>query len=143
MGGSVRHGSDEWFDRMTVELNDLARNAGLLRKFEQLPCLRYEGCEANSDFAVTITPQGMLVRCPEQFGADQFTGNVKEGITHPERVQSWKQFVEFEKCKRCILYPRCNRLANCSAKDRCNYYSEQTLRFQEAAKREYDEWITT
>jgi len=141
--GVVHHGRDEWFDRTTVELNNLARSKGLLRNTDQLPFLRYEGCEANRDSTVTITPQGMLVRCPEQFGVDQFTGSVKEGITHPERVQSWKQFEEYEKCERCILYPRCNRLSNCSAKDRCNFYSELFLRFQETAKKKYDEWNTS
>lgn len=139
--GKIHHGSDDWFTEKVVELNGLARKAGFLNKSTQLPWLRYEGCEANNDFAVTITPQGMLARCPEQFGPDQFTGNVQEGITHLDRVKSWKQFIEFEKCESCILYPRCNRLVNCNAKDRCNYFSELTYLFEESAKQLFLEWI--
>ena len=60
----------------------------------------------------------------EQFDENQMTGNLKDGIIYPERVQAWKEFADYEKCFGCMLYPRCNRLVLCSSKDRCNYYLE-------------------
>lgn len=132
--GVTLHGSDEWFDRTTVELNNIARAAGFTKSTIALPCLRYEGCEANSSSAVTITADGRLVRCCEQFGDEQTTGDIWNGITHPERIESWKKFDDFEKCFGCVLYPRCNRLVNCSSGDRCNYYSEITYLTRETIK---------
>lgn len=122
--GKILHGTDEWFERKVNELNEIARKVGLQKSTRELPFLRYEGCEANDDSSVTISAEGTLVRCCEQFDKNQTTGNLKDGIIYPERVRAWKEFADYEKCFGCMLYPRCNRLVLCSSKDRCNYYLE-------------------
>ena len=132
--GNLLHGTDEWFDAKVAELNGIAREAGYQKTLKDLPCLRYEGCEANSDSAVTITAKGTLVRCPEQFNDDQTVGTLTDGLLYPERVLSWKQFAEYDKCFGCLLYPRCNRLVNCNSKDLCTYFSQMTYHLEETIK---------
>ena len=132
--GAVLHGSDSWFDEKVAELNEKAREAGFLARSHELPSLRYKGCQANSDSSVTIIPDGSLVRCPEQFGEDQITGTIREGITRPEVVESWKQFVDYGKCDDCILFPYCLRLLNCSAKERCNFLKDSLLQYRYCIK---------
>lgn len=132
--GRLIHGSDEWFLRKNSELNSIAREAGFQRKTTMLPHLRYEGCEANSDSTVTISAKGTLVRCPEQFGDDQTVGNLKDGVVYPDRVSAWKQFADYEKCFDCVLYPKCNRLIHCNAKDRCNFLLDSIQLLEETMK---------
>lgn len=118
------HGSEEWFAEKIVELNDLARKENLYRKRNYLPSLVSYGCKAASKSTVTITPEGNLVRCPEQFGEDQITGNVKDGITNKALVESWKQLTDYPRCINCVMYPRCLKITNCSIDERCCYMVE-------------------
>ena len=138
--GCVLHGDSDWFSAKVYEFNSAIRKAGLLRKSRKLPILKYGGCEASNDAAVVITAEGMLVRCPEQFGDDQITGNVRDGITNPQQVLSWKEFIEYSKCVNCVLYPRCNRIKNCSVKDLCNYFLELKKVAEDSIKQHYKEW---
>jgi len=117
----VLHGTDEWFQEKIVVLNRLAAAMGLRDMKISLPCLRFEGCEACDCRAVVICADGSLVRCPEQFGPEQIVGNIYDEVIFPDRVASWQQFVEYEKCRDCPFYPFCNRIANCNVKDRCNF----------------------
>ena len=132
--GVVSHGSDKWFEEKIVELNDMARNAGLLKPKDELPYLKYKGCQANNKSAATITPEGSLVRCPEQYGDEQVAGNIWAGVTNSEIVQSWQVFSEYPKCKECVLFPYCVRLSRCSAQDRCCYLSEFIQQYQKNMK---------
>ena len=126
------HGDEEWFSGKIVELNDLAREAGMYRRSIKLPSLVSIGCKAAMDSTVTITPEGFLVRCPEQFGADQITGNVKDGITNIELIKSWKRLCNDGKCNECNMFPRCLRIMNCSVGDRCCYKEEYNILCKEA-----------
>ena len=134
------HGSEEWFAEKIVELNSLAREHGLYRKSLHPWALISIGCKAAMDSTVTITPEGNLVRCPEQLGEDQITGTVKEGVTNEELVQSWKQLVDFAMCEDCCYYPICLKVLNCTAKERCIYkreydalYREETIKIYNAS----------
>lgn len=132
--GSVSHGSDTWFEEKVVELNSLARDSGLLSPENGLPFLQYRGCQASGSKAVTITPNGSLVRCPEQFGEDQVTGNIWEGITRTDVVESWKLFADYRKCEHCVLFPHCVRVSRCSMKDRCCFSKDQLLQYHYCIK---------
>ena len=122
--GKVLHGSDSWFEDSIIELNDIAINAGLVRIDDQLPCLNYRLCMAARDYAVTITPEGNLVRCPERFDASQVTGNIKQGITDQELILSWKRVADCEKCNECVLFPKCVTVANCLTSSLCMNYKK-------------------
>jgi radical SAM protein with 4Fe4S-binding SPASM domain len=118
------HGTEAWFSEMIVELNDIVREAGLYRRKFRLPSLASLGCKASMNSTVTITPAGNLVRCPEQFGEDQTTGNVRDGIIDQDRILSWKRLVDYKRCHDCVFYPRCLRVMNCSVGERCSYKME-------------------
>lgn len=123
--GNVLHGSDEWFKKAVIELDDIMDNAGLMRRTGRLPSLDYRMCMAARDQAVTITPEGFLVRCPEQMGTNQVTGSLKDGITNQNLVQSWKRIAEYEKCTDCVLFPRCVTIINCLTSEKCILYGKQ------------------
>lgn len=131
------HGTEEWFSKKIVELNDIARDSGLYRKEVRLPSLVSLGCKAAMKSTVTITPEGKLVRCPEQFGDDQTTGSVSEGITRKDIILSWKQLIEYQRCYRCKFYPQCLKIKNCSVGDRCCYYDEYSHIYEYAIKQRY------
>lgn len=130
--GRISHGDTSWFEGKIVELQDIAREARFLRQSDKLPYLQHRGCEAISNASVTIHANGMLVRCPEQFGEDQRTGDIKKGITNQILVQNWKELAAYPKCINCQLYPNCIRTKNCSVKDRCEYYPEKRGNFERA-----------
>lgn len=121
---------EEWYSNKILELNNLSRDKGLYKAKKELPCLYYLMCEAASDNAVVITPQGNLVSCGEQLGNDQIKGNLKEGITNPEIVQSWKQFVDFKKCDNCPLFPSCPSMLKCTGKDHCYRKPERMSQYE-------------
>lgn len=126
------HGNEEWFSEKIVELNDIARKAGLYRKQVRLPSLISVGCKASMNSMVTITPEGNLVRCPEQFGNDQITGNVREGITNSAIVKSWKELADYPKCYECCYYPKCLAIRNCATGDSCCYRKEYSKLYSKA-----------
>lgn len=133
-----QHGNEEWFSEKIVELNDIAREAGLNRKGGRLPSLVSIGCKASLNSMVTITPEGNLVRCPEQFGEDQITGNVRDGILNKGLIQSWKQLADYERCRECAFYPHCLTIKNCAVRDRCCYKLEYSKLYSDAIKQRFD-----
>jgi len=130
--GSIIYRDEDWYDRKNVELNEYSRKKGLFRRKSELPCLNYAWCDAaNNDFTV-ILPQGFLVSCPEQLGTDQIIGNIKDGITNSDRVNKWKQFADYDRCKDCAFFPACTKILNCAAKDKCCERLERYRRCKEA-----------
>lgn len=136
--GVVRHGNDDWRKSKTVELNNIAREAGVYHPQWELPFLNYKGCGADADDAVTINAQGMLVECPEHFEEAQSVGNLKDGIANHHLVLDWKKIADYDSCKDCTFFPRCVRLVNCSAKDKC-YFQDRNQQFYESVKRHFIE----
>jgi len=135
--GEVVHGSDQWLEKKALELNDTAREAGLYPITARIPCLSYKGCSAARDSAVTITPEGNIVRCLEQYGCDQITGNIYDGVLNKTLVQSWKEFADYERCSECIMFPVCDRLKRCATYDKCYYSLEYMRQYTEVIKKEY------
>ena len=127
--GTVQHGSEEWFREKVVELNDIARNAGMQRWKQELPRLRF-GCQATGDSAKTITADGHLARCGEQIRCDDATGTLTEGETNAALVSEWKVFGDFERCGDCVYFPYCNAPKKCRAGGLCTYKSEYLYQHQ-------------
>lgn len=117
--GTVLHGDDAWFEEKIVDLNRIAEDAGILKKKNELPYLQYKLCLAASDFAITITADGSLTRCPEQFGDDQITGNLKEGQTNEVLVNTWKELADWTRCRACVFFPTCISVKNCTTSGKC------------------------
>lgn len=126
---------DSWYSNKILELNNLSRSRGLYQNEKELPCLYFRMCEAASDNAVTITPQGNIVSCGEQIGDDQIKGNLKEGITNQELVRAWKQFVDFKRCDNCPLFPSCPSMLKCTGRDHCYRKLERISQYYTEMKR--------
>ena len=137
--GRILHGNDEWIAETAIRLNDLAREAEWYHYGTELPFLHHIGCGADDPNAVTVTAQGYLVECPEHFEEDQKVGTVKDGIVNRKRVDDWREIADHAACTQCTFFPRCVRLKNCSAGDRC-YFQDRNRQYQEAVKRQYSVW---
>lgn len=112
---------EEWYSDKLFDFYSLAQKSGLYRNRAKLPRLFYHMCEAANDDAVTITPQGDLVSCGEQLGHDEVKGNLKQGVVNKAIVQDWKQFIDYDRCLCCELYPSCPSMLKCTGKDKCYY----------------------
>ena len=130
--GEILHGSQEWFGSRVAEMQTVLKKEGLSIENHELPHIEYEGCQAYSDSSVTITPDGFLVKCPEQYDENQICGNIIDGFTNFKTVQSWKEYADLSKCKDCSLFPICQRLNKCSTRDICCYYPAHIQKFKEA-----------
>ena len=135
--GQILHGSDEWFVNERMELNLMARKEGLQRNKSDIPSLNFTSCGAFRDEFIVVTPEGSLVKCPEQFGEDQIIGTVSTGITNHDLVHCWKKIAELSICKDCVLFPSCFRLENCSNKTYCHKSSDSLNQYFEAIKKTY------
>lgn len=139
--GIVQHGDDKWFEQKIVELNEIARQKGVLRKRKGLPYLSCVGCDAEDDSSVVIAANGILVKCCEEFGNEQSVGTAQEGITNLKKVASWKRNADFPKCHDCVFFPKCVRLINCKSKDRCLFVKERMRRTENTMRIEYNLWL--
>jgi len=74
---------------------------------------------AASDFSITITPEGNLVSCPEQFGKEQIKGTIKSGVTRRDMVEAWKTVAVFDKCHDCASFPHCVIMQHCRNAEKC------------------------
>jgi len=131
--GELLHGNDEWREHRTVELNEKARESGLFSPKRELPYLHYTGCGADDDNSITINAQGLLVECPEHFDETQTVGNLSDGITNVNLIQEWKKIADHEKCSKCVFFPRCVRLVNCSAGDKC-YFQDRNRQYYDTIR---------
>ncbi|MBR3158567.1 MAG: 4Fe-4S cluster-binding domain-containing protein [Atopobiaceae bacterium] len=134
--GHISHGDSGWFKEAIVNVNDISREAGFVSG--RLPNLRYKACIASSKTALTVTPSGNLVSCPEQIGCDQVKGSLDTGVTNDSIVDAWSREADYDQCISCALYPDCLRLINCTAKDNCNYSLEYLKRYSFIASKRYD-----
>ena len=140
INGVLRQGDDIWFEHKVMEMQNIARNSGLYRKAYQLPSLEFMGCAAMNDDTTTITAEGKLVRCSEQFGDDQVVGDLNSETIDKSVVQSWKQIADYDKCAFCYLFPHCLRLLNCAIKDDCLYKEEYSYEFNDAVLSSIKRW---
>lgn len=129
---------DEWYERTIVELNNVSRDGKLYRQLRELPNLEFIGCMAINDSTVTITPEGQLVRCSEQFGDEQFIGDIWNGVTKEELIKSWRVLADYETCQNCFLFPHCVRPINCLTKNRCNYGKEYIIEYSNTVRNKYE-----
>ena len=138
--GIINHGNDEWLVNKIVELNDIARKAGIARTYRALPCLEFVGCSAEDDSYMLISPDGSLARCLELFEGMHVVGNVQDGITNETLLHSWKIIADYGKCKECVYFPRCVKMQNCPAGDRC-YHLDRNMQIELAIREQYDNFL--
>lgn len=135
--GEVRHGSDDWFTDMQLQLNQKSRECGLLRSQKPLPYMSARLCGACKDSTAVITPDGAIVKCPEQFGDEQIIGHVKTGIVNTELIKEWKRVADYSMCSICTLFPVCTRLENCSNKTYCHTWKSFKQQYTQSMIKAY------
>ncbi|MBR3739583.1 MAG: radical SAM protein [Clostridia bacterium] len=117
--GVILHGDDKWMEEKIVDLNDMARDCGLLRFGSQLPHLEFSGCSAADKTYTIIGPSGKLFRCLECVHEYQSVGDIDVGVTIDDLYESWKELADYDKCRVCSMFPWCMKMKNCSSNDRC------------------------
>ena len=127
-----------WFEKMLPKLNQFAEDAGMKRRKTELPFLRFQGCEADSDSAVVITAEGRFLKCVECYGDDQTVGSIYDGITEQRLAGSWKMVLDNKVCAGCIFYPRCMKMQNCPGRDWCIYAADRARELEYAMKTHFD-----
>ena len=125
-------GIESWFSDKIYELNSLSRANGMLKENNSLPCLNFFRCDAAKKNAITITPEGKLVNCPERIEPELYVGSINSGIVNYELVQSWREAADYVKCQKCILFPRCVKFERCSGKDKCYMIKEYLNQYYNA-----------
>ena len=123
------HEVENWYREKIFELNCISRKAGLNRDKIKLPHLNYRWCQAANDASAVITPEGNIVSCAEQLNDDQIIGNITEGKTNSNQINSWKREVYYQKCLRCKLFPSCIKVSNCNIEDKCYYIVENRYQY--------------
>lgn len=139
--GVIEHASDEWFLNKQVEMSNIVQSHGLRKNELKLPYMNFEACAAYNESAVSITAEGGLVRCPEQFERDQFVGTVKTGVTNRNIIALWKEVADYPTCKSCKLFPNCVRLTRCGNKSYCHKYKLNLVSYENAAIVQYEQFI--
>lgn len=134
---------EQWYNEKILELNCMAREAGMLHTKSELPRLKFGRCSAASDSAVTILPNGKLVSCPEQLGPGQIMGDLIRGVTDRQLVRSWKRFADPERCRNCALFPACALYDGCSGKNHCFYKLEKLDQARKLAEQLVDQLVDT
>lgn len=137
--GKVIHGNDDWLIQKNVELNDIARKAGISKPIHGLPSLAFCGCSAEDDSYTVIGADGSLARCLELFDGENAVGTITEGVKNKQLLQSWKQIADFEKCVKCTYFPMCIKMQNCPAGERC-YHLDRNKQIIQSVCNKYDEY---
>ncbi len=125
---------EQWYNEKIVELNEMSRRKGFFHKEYPLPSLKYKVCMAASDNAVVIMPDGSLVSCPDLLSSDQIKGDLWQGIIDIEKTRQWKQFGDYERCRKCLFFPRCAVVINCEAGGICTMLNEYSQQYSNSVK---------
>ena len=95
--------------------NVLSKNGLGSGRVRLTPELRATQCMADSRRAVMILPDGKLGLC-EHYMDDLHIGDIENGVIDYETVEKCcKQIDKNELCKKCFMYPTCNKLEICSS----------------------------
>gem|GEM_PF-3514775 len=69
------------------------------------------GCAATSSTAVTIDPEGLIYKCPDDAGRPDraFSSVFTEGVLKPENLLRWLTYDWFQHdaCQQCTMMPQC------------------------------------
>lgn len=141
--GEIHHGTTDWFMDEIAKLNEQSREQGMYFERQVLPFLKYHCCDAENDSAITITPEGKLVRCCQCLDDDECVGTIWQGITDENLFLSWKQYADYESCRNCVYFPKCLRVEKCPGKNRCQFMKDWDLRNQRSLIHFYHHWVET
>lgn len=114
-------------------IEEVLQEKQLLTDFNYLPSLKFNSCIMDSEEMLLVDPLGRLGKCGATY-QNHFIGDLKNGITNFNEVESLKRRVDWPECKNCILYPVCIKLANCIANIGSECYTTDINRKVESVK---------
>lgn len=90
-----------------LDLQNYMVDLGIMRRYTLNNDIRLHQCMADTDEAITISPEGNLGKC-QHYDDNEMCGNIYEGITNKEIIKLFKEVSEpIEECKECPLYAYC------------------------------------
>lgn len=103
------------YDKILSLTNLLAKNGLGSGRMSIKSSLRITQCMADSRHATMILPDGKLGLC-EHYMDELHIGDIENDVTNYENVEKCcAQFEKDDLCKKCFLYPTCNKLNICSS----------------------------
>ena len=75
-------------------------------------------CMADSGGAKMITIDGNLTPC-EHHVDTEICGNIYDGVTNLDLLETWKERLYVPECKSCFNYPKCVKITKCSTDNIC------------------------
>lgn len=80
---------------------------------------REKVCMADNGRTLLISYDGHLGLC-DHFSDKDFLGTIDNPDYNQEIIQSYRKYVNMDKCKDCFIYPNCKRIEKCiGSKDFC------------------------
>lgn len=102
-----------------TDMNKFLQMNNIYKKDNGLPKLRYSYCMADRDQSVVIHPTGDIVKC-EHSSAEESVGTIFDEVIDKSKASEWKQYIEFDKCNDCVLYPNCILIKKCYLSAECS-----------------------
>ena len=103
----------------TISLEKLLIELGIFKRTKEIYNFPRVHCMADKSECAVITPEGNLTPC-EHYIDSEICGNVYEGVTDYETMESWKSLAnEYPECATCFNYPRCTHLKKCPSDSVC------------------------
>lgn len=119
-GYRMTHSEEEWnyLIKRVIDIENKLFDNGLFEcGLRSTP--RVNACLADNKKACTIMPNGDIIRCRDYLDAVP-AGNAISNTVVFDVVRAWELLSEeFEKCKKCKIYPECNRLQMCTEHTVC------------------------
>lgn len=128
----------ELMERFTRVYRRLEEN-GLRRKPVLPRTIRLNECMADSDNSLSILPDGTLGKC-EHESENGSVGSIYSDALNAEALASWRERLEIDACRTCVLYPQCTHLKRCgSFPEGCDEFvrAERLFDLRERVKNSY------
>ena len=77
------------------------------KRRQSLPTLKYLYCMVHNNGSVVIDPEGNFHKCEHVNKNLSSSSGLSKGWFSEEETNKWFSFIEYEKCRECLLYPNC------------------------------------
>ena len=113
-GGPIQrfNSEDETIIRMKTLRNKLL-SLGMLAPEKLDREIHIARCMADNDASETILPDGRIGKC-EHDAEKNIVGSIYDDTRDELIINEWKETVEYDECRTCILSSRCVQLKKCS-----------------------------
>lgn len=86
-------------------------------------------CMADSESSKMITVEGNLTPC-EHYAYSEICGNIYDGVTDHNILDSWKEKLFKPECRDCYNYPKCVKIKKCPTDNICEKPQRMLMDYQ-------------